>query len=272
MQKWRLFSLSAQKYDCCAPAIPPHHLERQSEGRGMSSRPVLTAALPLTEWPQTPTLGPVPSFFFFYTNTCPSCLGTVAIGNQTPESELRKPHPVSQACLRKGGWTLTQNWVSLWSHPPDRQTDPFIARKLTVEVSEWHIPGQRQLFGTVVSEFRDLLRWENGSYRHFSPERKTGMFPYIIGLEAKSRDTMKPGPISLNYTHGLSKTAFKLLLVSVCIEKVPVTGIARWKSLPLIHSWWPFTYHIEPWSSQLTSFSTPKLYTRQRFTFSLRAE
>lgn len=65
MQKWRLFSLSAQKYDCCAPAIPPHHLERQSEGRGMSSRPVLTAALPLTEWPQTPTLGPVPSFFFF---------------------------------------------------------------------------------------------------------------------------------------------------------------------------------------------------------------
>lgn len=47
------------------------------------------------ERPQTPTVRPGPRFF--YTNTCPSCLDPVATGNQTAESELRKPHPASRS-------------------------------------------------------------------------------------------------------------------------------------------------------------------------------
>lgn len=56
-----------------------------------------TTALPLTRWPQLSLWVSFPVFFIYiYTNTCPSCLDPVAIGDQIAEHELRKPHPVPQ--------------------------------------------------------------------------------------------------------------------------------------------------------------------------------
>lgn len=145
----------------------------------MSSCPILTAALPLTEQPQTPSLGPIPSLFF-YTNTCPSCLDLVAIGNQIAECELRKPHPVSQTLPR---WRLvnchselgqflkpaqqkreSDHWTASCSEPAQiqfvlahRQT-PHLHRVM-IETFLGKDNCSRQLYHS-----RDLSRPENSSY------------------------------------------------------------------------------------------------------------
>lgn len=114
------------------------------------------------------------------------------------QSELRKPHPVSEQ--RQGRWTLTPEPAAsrqgagarLPAHPdPSSSSSQRPSSPDTWWLkTRWHSSEDRGL-GTVVSQFRHL-RPEKSSYWYFPPERKLGC-PYITGLERKSRAPMKPG-------------------------------------------------------------------------------
>ena len=62
----------------------------------MSTCLALTVALLLTEQPQTPTLGPIPSFFFFLIQTHVHVVWILLPQATKQQSELRKPHPASE--------------------------------------------------------------------------------------------------------------------------------------------------------------------------------
>ena len=130
-QKQTLFSPATHKHGYWVSQHPRTNLERK-EGRGTSTCLVLTVALPLTEQPQTPTLGPIPSFFFFFffnTNTCPRCLDPVAAGNQTAE------------------WAK-ETTPCVWAAPGkavNSHSEPAASRQGRVLVSPAHPPRPHQL-------------------------------------------------------------------------------------------------------------------------------
>lgn len=161
----------------------------------MSSCLLLTAALPPTEWPQTLTLGSIPRFF--YTSTCPSCLDPVASGNQTAESELRKPHPVSgnppgprllnshsdpsqspQPTSKQGKlghWTHTTPSAS-WGHtsrPPRLLRAGMWSKWVTFLCKD-----------SCLDSYITVKRWgrpKNGPYLHFSLKGIMEIFPVWLG-------------------------------------------------------------------------------------------
>lgn len=195
---------------------PRTNLERK-EGRGRSTCLVLTVALPLTEQPRTPTLGPIPSFFFFYANTCPRCLDPVAAGNQTAEWAKETTPCVwaapgkavnshsEPAASRQGRVLASPAHPDPSSSSSHRQT--LLSRHLVTEDEEWHSSMKTGAWDSCVTVQRFETR---GKFLLvLSPRKKTGVPPYITGLERKSRAPMKPG-LSPWTTYCVRKGAFKL--------------------------------------------------------------
>ena len=254
-QKQTLFSPATHKHGYWVSQHPRTNLERK-EGRGTSTCLVLTVALPLTEQPQTPTLGPIPSFFFFFflIQTHVHVVWILLPQATKQQSELRKPHPVSEQ--RQGRqWTLTQNQQPPdkggCSSPPPTHPDPIsysshrqtlLSRHLMTEDKEWHSSMKTRAWDSCVTVQRFETREK--FLLVLSPQKKTGVPPYITGLERKSRAMMKPG-LSPWTTHCVLKGAFNSLQPLCTWDRVPVTGTECWQSLSLIHSCWPFTCHIK---------------------------
>lgn len=126
----------------------------------------------------------------------------------------------------------------------DTHTDPLVSRNLTIGARERQSCAKTVAWDSCVTvqRFNEPREW---FLLVLLPKKKTGMFPYIGGLQKKSRDAMNQG-LSPWTTHCLRTAAFKLPLAPLCIHKnAPATVKACWDSLSPIHSCWLFTCHIK---------------------------